>query len=223
MQPKSFTLFKRGKRYYAKACFLGTVGTVSTGTDQLTLAQLIAPRLLAEKFANIRKTWTVSKVLKHHQKHAVHLRPRTIKMVQEFTRIYLAELGLEHNALIQQAFTAKMANEFFRSRLKRAKSVDRTSISITANTILRMVKTLFTARMLETYDELPPEIEQFRTVRPLPVRHPQYSVADKKSKMARVIERCHSLEDTEPGPYLAFWLMLYCGLRRAEVAASRWS
>ena len=40
--------------------------------------------------------------------------------------------------------------------------------------------------------------------------------------MARVIAECEALKDDDPDAYLAYWLMLYCGLRGGEVAAARW-
>ena len=52
--------------------------------------------------------------------------------------------------------------------------------------------------------------------------NPQYSVSDMKEPIARVIDKCEALKDDDPDAYLAFWLMLHCGLPRVEVAAAKW-
>ena len=222
MRIKTFTLFRRGKVYYAKKVYLGTVYTVTTGTKQLTQAQLLAPKLLAERIKGSERQLTVSQLLDMHLKYAVHLRPKTLKMIGQFTRIYLNELGVETSVLIQEAFCPDSAREFLYSRIKRAPRARHAQASITANMTLRMVKSLFSARMLECYGNLPEEILLFKKVRPLPVRHPQYSVSDKKEAMARVIAECEALKEKDPDAYLAYWLMLHCGLRRGEVAAAKW-
>ena len=41
--------------------------------------------------------------------------------------------------------------------------------------------------------------------------------------MARVIAECEALKEDDPDAYLAYWLMLHCGLRRGEVAAAKWN
>jgi len=64
--------------------------------------------------------------------------------------------------------------------------------------------------MIECYGNLPEEILLFKKVRPPPVRHPKYSVTDKKEAMARIIAECEALKDYDPDAYLAYWLMLHC-------------
>ena len=120
MRIKTFTLFRRGKVYYAKKVYLGTVYTVTTGTKQLTQAQLLAPKLLAERIKGSERQLTVSQLLDMHLKYAVHLRPKTLKMMGQFTRMYLNELGVVPSVLIQEAFCPDSAREFLYSRIKRA-------------------------------------------------------------------------------------------------------
>ena len=132
--------------------FIGsTVYTVTTGTKQLTQAQLLAPKLLAERIKGSERQLTVSQLLDLHLKYAVHLRPKTLKMIGQFTRMYLNELGLEASVPIQEVFCPDSAREFLYSRIKRAPQARQAQASITANTTLRMVKSLFSARMLECY------------------------------------------------------------------------
>jgi hypothetical protein len=170
------------------------VYTVTTGTKLLTQAQSLAPKLLAERIQGSERQLTVSQLLNQHRKYAIHLRPRTLKMIGQFTRMYLNELGLEPSVPIQEAFCPDSAREFLYSRTKTVPRARHAQASITANTTLRMVKSLFSARMLECYGNLPEEILLFKKVRPLPVRHPQYSVSDKKEAMARVIAECEALK-----------------------------
>ena len=95
MRIPTYTLFRRGSVYYAKKVYQGTVYTVTTGTKQLTQAQLLAPKLLAERIKGSERQLTVSQLLDMHLNYAVHLRPKTLKMIGQFTRMYLNELGVE--------------------------------------------------------------------------------------------------------------------------------
>ena len=155
MRITTYTLFRRGSVYYAKKVYQGTVYTVTTGTKQLTQAQLLAPKLLAERIKGSERQLTVSQLLDLHLKYAVHLRPKTLKMIGQFVRMYLNELGVEASVLIQEAFCPDSAREFLYSRIERAPRSRHAQASITANTTLRMVKSLFSARMLECYGNLP--------------------------------------------------------------------
>ena len=69
--------------------------------------------------------------------------------------------------------------------------------------------------MLECYGNLPEEILLFKKVRPLPLRHPQYSVSDKKEAMARVIAECEALKGLDR---CLFGLLAHAPLR----LTSRW-
>ena len=119
MRIPTYTLFRRGSVYYAKKVYQGTVYTVTTGTKQLTQAQLLAPKLLAERIKGSERQLTVSQLLDMHLKYAVHLRPKTLKMIGQLTRVYLNELGVEPSVLIQGAFSPDSAREFLYSRIKR--------------------------------------------------------------------------------------------------------
>ena len=54
--------------------------TVSIGTKQLAKAQLLAPKVLAERIKGSERQLTVSQLLDMHLKYLVHLRPKTPKM-----------------------------------------------------------------------------------------------------------------------------------------------
>jgi hypothetical protein len=194
MRITTYTLFRRGSVYYAKKVYQGKVYTVTTGSKQLTQAQLLAPKLLTERIKGSERQLTVFQLLEMHLKYEVHLRPKTLMMIGQFTRMYLNELGVEASVLIQESFCSDSAREFLYSRIERAPRSRHAQASITANTTLRMVKSLFSALMLECYGNLPEEILLFKKVRPLPMRHPQYSVSDKKEAMARVIAEGEALK-----------------------------
>ena len=94
MRIKKFSLFRRGQIYYTKKLYLGMVYTVTIGIKQLTQAQSRASKLLAERIQGSERQLTVSQLLSQHRKYAIHLRPRTLKMIGQFTRMFLNELGL---------------------------------------------------------------------------------------------------------------------------------
>ena len=73
MRITTYTLFRRVSVYYAKKVYQGTVYTVTTGTKQLTQAQLLAPKLLAERIKGSERQLTVSQLLDMYLKYAAHL------------------------------------------------------------------------------------------------------------------------------------------------------
>ena len=54
MRITTLTLFRQGSVCYAKKVYQGAVYTVTTGTKQLTQAQLLAPKLLAERIKVVK-------------------------------------------------------------------------------------------------------------------------------------------------------------------------
>ena len=85
-----------------------------------------------------------------------------------------------------------------------------------------MVKSLFSARMLECYGNLPEEILLFKRRGLCQFVTCKYSVWDKKKARARVIAECEALKEDDPDAYLAYWLMLHCGSRRGDLAVVKW-
>ena len=217
-------LFKRGKTYFAKSTVLGTVQTVSTGVRCKKTAKKIAEQKLTLLLQQSDSVWRVRYLVDEFTQNAFHIRRATISGVRGFVAMFLKTLDLSWDHPVEEVFTKDNANAFFRLRLDGAAHSARTTASITANTILRSVKQLFSDRMVDTYSRsLPDCVDGFKAVKPLPVRQKQYTVSDKKDKMLKVIKQCEALKESDPGAYLAYWLMLHCGLRRGEAAAARWS
>ena len=73
-----------------RSIHLGAVYTVTTGTEQL-----LAPKLLAEHIKGRGGQLTVYRLLDMHLKYAVHLRPKTLRMLGQFTIMYLNKLGVD--------------------------------------------------------------------------------------------------------------------------------
>lgn len=223
-QNYSISLFKRGNTYFAKTTVLGTVQTVSTGVNCKKSAKKIAEDKLTRLIEQSDSVWRVRYIFNEFSRNAIHVRRATITGVKGFITMYLNTLGLSWDHPVSEVFTRDNAQTFQRLRLDGAQNSTRTTLATTANTILRSVKQLFSDRMIETYSRpLPGCIAEFKSVKPIPVRLKSYSVHDKKDKMAEVICKCEALKESDPGAYLAYWLMLHCGLRRGEASSARWS
>ena len=80
-----------------RSIYLGEVYTVTTGTEKLAQAQLLAPKLLAEHIKGRGRQLTVSRLLDMHLKYAVRLRPKTLRMLEQFTIMNLNKLGVDSN------------------------------------------------------------------------------------------------------------------------------
>ena len=218
-----FTLFKRGNRYYARKMYLAKLYTVSLGTEIESEALLLAPeRLLAKIGGPKLALGTVRKILLHFDGAAIHLRDSTKRCVHQHVGCYLNGIGETLDSPVASVFTKAAVRRFFTVRLEGKTHSDRNRASISANSVIRNTRSLFSARMLETYPELPDCVSEWRSVKLLPARMPQYTVADKKPLMKSVIARCRALKSSDPEAYKAFWLALHCGLRRGEIAAARW-
>ena len=73
MRITTYTLFRRGSVYYAKKVYQGKVYTVTTGSKQLTQAQLLAPKLLTERIKGSERQLTVFQLTQGpHDDWAVH-------------------------------------------------------------------------------------------------------------------------------------------------------
>ncbi len=134
MRITTYTLFRRGSVYYAKKVYQGKVYTVTTGSKQLTQAQLLAPKLLTERIKGSERQLTVSQLLEMHLKYAVHLRPKTLKMIGQFTRMYLNELGVMCPDPEERSAPIQLVISLFKDRELRGLHIK----LITANTTLRM-------------------------------------------------------------------------------------
>ena len=87
--------------------------TVTTGMKQLTQAQLLAPKLLAERIKGSERQLTVSQLLDMHLKYTVHLRPKTLKLIEQFTRMFLNELGVKLSASFKRRSAPSQLVSFF--------------------------------------------------------------------------------------------------------------
>ena len=219
-----FTLFKRGRKFYARKMYLARSYTVSLGTENEAEALQTGAQKLRSRIMETRVgLGTVRLVLEHFKEHSVHLRESTRNSVPRFVSLYLKAVGGELDSPVEGVFTRDAARRFFAVRLKGKIHEERNRASISANTIMRMTRSLFSARMLDTYKHLPECVYEWKRVILLPAQMPQYTVADKTASMKAVIERCNGFKVTDPEAYKAFWLALHCGLRRSEIAAARWT
>jgi len=224
MNIKKVTLFKRGSKYYAKTCFLGTVYTVSTGTSDKNDAWEIAPGRLTKKVQEQRtKGNSVRSAIEHYLDFNTESRDKTKRGVISFVKSYCKLLGYNLDTPAKQAFTKQSAIRFQQLRLADVEPEDRPRVARSTNTILRSVKCLYSERLLDTYDKIPDHVTSFKRVRSLKAPSVQYTVADKKEKIADAIRRCDALEDENYGAWLTYYLSLHAGLRRSEVAAAKWS
>lgn len=219
----TISLFRRGNRLYAKKTHLGTTHTVSTGTSDPVKAREVGIEKIAKRIAEHDSEYRVKHLFDHFRIHAIHCRPRTIKCAIQLTKLYLKTLGETEESLVDDVFTKEAAITFQRVRLEGLTNLKRSSAAITANTILRSARQFWTDRMLQTYDTVPECVDEFKKVRMIPVRAAQYTVSDKKESMKRIVGRCEKLRKIKPAAYLAYYLSLYAGLRRGELAAARWS
>ena len=96
-----------------RSIHLGEVYTVTTGTEKLAQAQLLAPKLLAERIKGRERKLTVSQLLDMHLKYAVHLRPKTLRMLGQFTIMYLNELGVEPSGTSKRLSARTQLVSFF--------------------------------------------------------------------------------------------------------------
>jgi integrase len=223
LDTSKFTLFKRGRRFYARKMYLARLYTVSLGTEDKGEALLVGPERLRERIERTEVLLgTVRQIVDHFDIHAIHLRPSTQLTVHNHLNCYLKAIGATLSSPTESVFTSDAARRFFAVRLKGKIHVDRNRASISANSVIRNTRSLFSSRMLETYPELPKCVQEWRRVKLLPARMPQYTVADKVDLMRSVIGRCNKMKQTDAEAYKAFWLALYCGLRRGEIAAARW-
>ena len=221
--PHQHSLFLRGEIWYAKKMYGGKLGTISLHTKNRETAKRRAAEAIAKYFKrNPVSLGTVEAVLEHFEKHALHLRPSTIKAVHQHLSVFLNSLGYTKESAIEDVFTKDSIQRFFALRLKGKEGVERNRASITANSVVRNTRSLFSSRMLDTYPKLPKCVQEFRKAKMLPAKDPQYTVADKGALMRRLIERVEVLKMEDLEAYKVFWLALYCGLRRAEIAAARW-
>jgi len=224
MKPSpSVSLFRRGNKIYAKKTHLGTTHVVSTGTSDRKIAMEIGIEKITSRIKSQDSEFRVSHLFDHFRINAIHCRPRTIKCAIQLTRLYLKTIGESEHSLVEDVFTKSAAITFQRVRLEGLSNAKRSAAAITANTILRSARQFWSDRMIQTYDSVPECIDGFKKVKPIPVRMPQYTVADKKESMVRIVGRCEKLRTIKPAAYLAYFLSLHAGLRRGELAAARWS
>ena len=112
MRIRTYTLFRRGSVCYAKKVYQGRVYKFITGAKQLTQAQLLAPKLLAERIKGRERQLTVSPVAGH----APHIRsPSSAQNSQDVRVVHhnvsqRARSGAEWH--IQEAFCPDSAREF---------------------------------------------------------------------------------------------------------------
>ena len=224
MKPSpSVSLFRRGNKIYAKKTHLGTTHVVSTGTSDRQRALEIGIEKITSRIKAQDSEFRVSHLFDHFRLNAIHCRERTVKCAIQLTRLYLKTIGENERSLVEDVFTKSAAITFQRVRLEGLTNAKRSAAAITANTILRSARQFWSDRMLQTYDTVPDCIAEFKKVKPIPVRMPQYTVADKKESMVRIVGRCEKLKTIKPAAYLAYFLSLHAGLRRGELAAARWS
>jgi hypothetical protein len=209
MNIKKVTLYKRGSKYYAKTCFLGTVYTVSTGTSDKNDAWEIAPGRLTKKVQEQRtKGSSVRSAIEHYLDFNTESRDKTKRGVISFVKSYCKLLGYNLDTPAKQAFTKQSAIRFQQLRLADVEPEDRPRVARSTNTILRSVKCLYSERLLDTYDKIPDHVTSFKRVRSLKAPSVQYTVADKKEKIAEAIRRCDALEDENYGAWLTYYLSL---------------
>jgi len=224
MNIKKVTLYKRGSKYYAKTCHLGTVFTVSTGTSDKNTAWEIAPGRLTKKIAESRTASdSVRGAINHYLDNNNESRDLTKRGVISAVKSYCTLLGYNLDTPAKLAFTKEAGLRFQKIRLACGDPEKRDVTVRSTNSILRSVKSIYSERLLDTYEKVPTHVPGFKKVRPLRETPVQYTVADKKEKIAEAIRRCDALEDENYGAWLTYYLSLYAGLRRSEVAAAKWS
>jgi integrase len=170
-----------------------------------------------------KKHKTVQDIILHYEKNVTHVRPNTKKQVLYCSKYFVSKIGCDLSDNPSKVFTPKNVIKFQKLMLGSSQNSERTRAAISANSFLRMTKSLFSEHVVHIYRNLPKEVGEFKASKPLPARQAQYSVSDKRDAMRRIIERCEKLKNNKPDDYLCYFLMMHCGMRRKEAAFARWS
>jgi integrase len=119
---------------------------------------------------------------------------------------------------------AALFQERFMARAKGRDRIAQNGAAVTANSYLRMVRSLFSREVVGrgSYDGLVlPDLKEFMDAPELAELPPQY-VAPRAEVLRAMAEGAVALRVERPAVWLVWWLAVQSGLRRGELRALRW-
>ena len=121
-----------------------------------------------------KKHKTVQDIILHYEKNVTHVRPNTKKQVLYCSKYFVSKIGCDLSDNPSKVFTPKNVIKFQKLMLGSSQNSERTRAAISANSFLRMTKSLFSEHVIHIYRNLPKEVGEFKASKPLPARQAQF-------------------------------------------------